>query len=48
MELAELVTEVTADRVAAIAASTVCDQIYILKASAALQEDEAQEEDDAE
>ena len=48
MELAELVTEVTADRVAAIAASTVCDQIYILKASAALQEDEAHEEDDAE
>ncbi|MER2150348.1 MAG: insulinase family protein [Candidatus Limivicinus sp.] len=33
-ELAELITEVTADRVAAIAASTVCDQIYLLKAPA--------------
>jgi len=33
-ELAELITEVTADRVAAIASSTVCDQIYLLKAPA--------------
>jgi predicted Zn-dependent peptidase len=34
MEMAELVTEVTADRVAAVAASTVCDQIYLLKGPA--------------
>ena len=31
-ELAELIGEVTAERVIAIAASTVCDQIYLLKA----------------
>ena len=46
-ELAELISEVTADRVAAIAASTVCDQIYLLKApagsAAAGESDEAED-----
>ena len=47
MEMAELVSEVTADRVAAIAASTVCDQIYLLKApegSSGEEEEEGGEE----
>ncbi len=45
MELAELVCEVTADRVAAIAASTVCDQIYLLRAPEASAEGTGEEEE---
>ena len=47
-EMAELITEVTADRVAAIAASTICDQIYLLKPPAGSAAAEEAYEEDAE
>lgn len=47
LELAELVTEVTADRVKAIAQSVECDQIFLLKASGTTDSDPVNDASDA-
>ena len=48
LEMAELVTEVTRDRVIAIAQSTVCDQIFLLKAEEGSEEGSPADDSDDE
>ena len=45
LEMAELVSEVDCERVSSVAASTVCDQIFVLKGSPAEEEFSAAEEE---